>query len=659
MKPNKKKSRTLIGAALRHSDGLSKFAIASLCIVSLACAACNVLLPILQKQILEKLDSTNDSQLWVLLAVSVAGCLFLMLENFLNISIMMRFRREMESAMEFSLAYKEQPLLNEKGVGVYSASILGDSEQIARVLAASWFSIIFNLAGAIVSIVISATWKHYFLFIAMVAYALILLIIFFSATVSAKYFRKEREISYVLGAKIREMVDTNRSIMMYGSYLDFQQRFAPELAERERCVKHYERAAALSTSLIRMVQMLAVAVFFFFAVYELRQMPDDSARLAEFPVIVALVSYFETIFVPVGALNTTVINASKFRAFYSSYREVVAQDTFGEIPENLHLKIHSLNVIESGLIYFSNFDLDVDQIYGVVGMEREYKAKLISYLRGETYPPDGHIELGGARIYEIEKNLRLTVLTFNSTMNEVFGEGLEYNIAFGKKLLKDAEYDAKKEEYFESLRTFFANIDDQTALKRKNLPLTYGVFHDFFALDTHFHRSISLQKRLLFQFGQIKDREAFIQTIGASAFAKKYARRSRYERIVREFNLDDLELRDFGVGGRKLLEQERALLLLGRFLLPETGNPFVLVDPLDHLPLHNQKAAIKLLKEATKNRGGIIFDSDLEALRGISDEIVYFEEGYMQAKGTHAQLMRKCQPYHDLYMKNVASGKKS
>ena len=82
-------------------------------------------------------------------------------------------------------------MLNEKGVGVYSASILGDSEQIARVLAASWFSIIFNLAGAIVSIVISATWKHYFLFIAMVAYALILLIIFFSATISAKYFRKD------------------------------------------------------------------------------------------------------------------------------------------------------------------------------------------------------------------------------------------------------------------------------------------------------------------------------------------------------------------------------------------------------------------------------------------------------------------------------------
>ena len=659
MKGEKKKSDSIIGAALRYSDGLSKWTIVFLCIVSLLCATCNVLVPILQKQILQYLDVTDDRSLWLLLGVSIAGCVFLMLENFLNVSILMRFRRELESAMEFSLAYKEQPLLNEKGVGVYSSAIMGDSEQIGRVLAAGWFSIIFNFIGAIVSIIISATWEQYFLFISLISYLLILVIIFVSAAISAKYFRREREISYVLGAKVREMVDTYSSVMTYGGYLEFQKRFENELRERERCVKHYERAAALSTSLIRMVQMIAVSVFFFFAAYELRGIPDVSQRMEEFPVIVALVSYFETIFVPVGALNTTAINAAKFRVFYSTFNDTVTQDGFGEMPENLSLKIHGLNVIDGGLVYFSNFSLDVNKTYGFVGMEREYKARLISYLRGESYPPDGHIELGGARIYEIEKNLRLTLLTFNSRLNDIYGEGLEYNLTLGRPLLSDAEYDEKKEEYFASIRAFFDTLDEGTALKRKNLALTHMMFRDFFALDVRFHRAVITQKSLLSEFAKISDREAFIHSIGTSSFVKKYARKSRYERIIRTLELEDLELRSFGAGGKNLLVQERALILLARFLLSETQNPFVLVDPLGNLPLHSQKAAVKFLKEATRGRPGIIFESDLEALHALSDEILYFEEGYIQAVGPHSTLMRKCKPYHDLYTKNVASGKKS
>lgn len=656
----KKQPKHLVGVALKYSDGFSKRAIVFLCIISFLCATCNVLLPILEKRVLEHLDLTTDIELWQLLGISILGCVFLMLENFLNIAILMRFRRELESAMEFSLAYKEQPMLQEKGVGVYSSAILGDSEQIGRVLAAGWFSIIFNLVGAIVAIVISATWKHYFLFVAMVSYALILIIIGVCSTLTARYARKEREISYVLGAKVREMVDTNRAIMTYGSYLQFQERFAPELKERERWVNASERAAALSTSMIRMIQMVAVAVFFFFATYELRGISDPSARAATYPTLIALVSYLETIFVPVGALNTTAMNASRFYAFYSSYQDVVAEkDGFGELPENLSMRIHALNVIDNGLVYLSNFGFDVDQVYGIVGMDGEYKTKLVSFLRGESYPPDGHIELGGARIYEIEKNLRLSLLTFNSASNEIYGEGLEFNLTLGKTLLNDAEFERTREEYFASLRTFFDNVDHHTALRHKNKPLTHSVFRDFFALDMRQNRSITVQNDLLLKFEQVKERENFIQTVGASIFASKYARRSRYDKIVRDLGLESYELRDFGVSGRKLLAQDRALLILGRFLLMETENPFVLIDIMGNLPLHSQKAALKHLKEALHDRRGIIFESNLDALHTLSDSIVYFEEGYIRAIGPHSQLMRKCKPYHDLYTKNVASGKKS
>ena len=218
----KKRRKGLFSAIFEYSDRLSGFWIVALCLVSFVCAVANVAVPLLQKFILTSIDLNVDDMVLSLALVAGIGCLFLLFENFINIAIMLRFRRELEYAMSSSLAYKEQPMLKEKGVGVFAAAITGDSEQLSRVLAASWFSIVFNLLGSLVSIVISARWKIYFFVIVLIAYVLMLVVVLTCNTISVHYFKKEKNVSYVLGAKIREMVDTHHSIFAYGSYLDYQ-----------------------------------------------------------------------------------------------------------------------------------------------------------------------------------------------------------------------------------------------------------------------------------------------------------------------------------------------------------------------------------------------------------------------------------------------------
>lgn len=649
MKRKAKRSANLIGVALEYSDGVSKGQIVLLCIVSLICAACNVLGPILQKYILSTLDQANDSYLWLFLTVTIVGAVFLMLENFINISIMVRFRRELESVMESSLAFKEQPLIEEKGVGVFAAAVTGDSEQLSRVLAAGWFSLAFNLIGAVISIIISATWELYFFTITLSAYVIILFIIWGFNRLSVHYFRKEKYVSYAIGSKVREMADTHHTIMSYGDYLGYQDTFKKELDERGRYARASERALSTGSALIKLVQGLAIAIFFFFVVKELRAIPSADERYELFPTIIALVGFFTTIFAPITALNTTYNNASKFRAFYEPYKGVVAHEGVGEFPHDLAMKVHHVSLIEDGVMVLQNIDFDLDKIYGVIGLEGEGKSKFMSYLHGESYPPEGHIELGSARIYEIEKNLRLSLLTFNPSSSEVFGLGLQYNVTLGKELLDDEEYDRKREEYFEDLRKLFVLVDKKAMFRRgANRALTARVLRDFFAIDERLYKTKSMQIPILSEFAEITDREGFIHSVGSSIFAKKYARKSRYYDILERLNIINLEDRAFGVSGKKLPDSDRALVLLARFLLPETDNPFVLIDPLEHLPIDSYKAAVKAVKETTKGRKGLIFCQDVEALAVWTDEILLFDEGSILDHGPHAKLLRRSKEYQKL-----------
>ena len=635
-------------SAYKYGDGISKLEMVLLCIVSAACATCNVLLPFLQKVILEGIghDNSDNSLLWVYLLVGIGGALFLAAENFVNVAIMMRLRRGLERAMLYSLTYKEQPLIHNKGIGVFASSIIGDSEQLARVLAAGWFSILFNLIGAIVSIIISATWNQYFLVIALVAYVLVLIVIYVFNGISVRYFHKEKVLSYTIIHKVRESVESHRSIMAYGSYDEYQQNMKSDFLLRRKYFSMSENMANLASALIRLIQAVALAVFFFFAVAELR----SGTQNLTYPVLVALVSYFATIFAPIASINTTYNNAIKFRAFYDPFRDVISFPGLGLLPQNLDLRVVGVEAIQNTVLILGNVDIDFDKVYGVVGLHGESKAALLSYLRGESVPQTGKVRLSGIPIHEIEKNLRLSLFSINPSSAEVFEQGLEFNLTLGKPLLNDRDYKEKKDAYFDFLRHFFELIDNGCTFRRKkDKEVIERIIRDFYSLDRALRTSKFVHDSVIAAFYSIENREEFIATVGNSIFSKKYAKRSRYEKIISELSLYMLENRDFGTAGKKLLESERALILLGRFLLPENDNPYLLLSPLEHVPLELYPSAVALIQAFTKGRKGLILMPDFEAMRILCDEFLVFEGGHIIETGKHANLIRRKSKYAKIY----------
>ena len=637
----KRKSSGILKAVHAFSSGKTRFSIALLCIVSFVCALSNVLLPILQKVLLEDLDHTGDHYLWALLGIGSAGCVFLGLESLINISIMMSFRQELERALMNSLLYKDQEMIREKGVGAFSAAIIGDSEQIARVLAASWFSIFFNLAGALASIIISATWKIYFFVIVLSAYALILIIVFVFNQISVAYFRKEKEVGYLIARNMREYVDTSRSVFAYGSPADYQDRLRECFDLRRKYLRGYEMASAVSSALIKLVKVIALVAFFFFAVNELRSANGPWERDALYPTIVALVSYFETIFVPISALSTTYNNALKFRAFYEPYEEAVRFKGLGQVPEDHELKISDISLILDSSLVLSDVSIDVDKVYGVVGLDGLARARLLSYVFGDADPKEGSVTLGGVPMSEVEKYLRLSLVTWNSKAHDVYEHGLEYNLTLGKKILKDRAYEQGLKEYMGEMLHFFQLLGEGKVTTSKYRPLLRKMVREIFGLSGRHYLKKSFLEEEIRVLKEVKDPKEFIHVCAPSLYAKKYVRKSRYDKIVGDLRLLELDRRDFGVSGRKLTEADRALILLARFLLPDTDNPFVLIDPLEHLPIDLYDDAIALLRLATKDRRGLIICSDLSAMRLLAEEIIVFQEGHIAEKGKHGALLKR------------------
>ena len=634
--------------AFRYGDSISKLEMVALCFVSALCAACNVLLPYLQKLILESIgpDSGDNFLLWVYLGVGVGGAIALAFENFINVAIMMRLRRSLERAMLYSITYKEQPLLQEKGVGVFASTAVGDAEQLSRVLAAGWFSILFNLIGAVVSIVISATWNQYFLFIVLIAYLLVLIVIYVFNGISVYYFRKEKVLGYTLIHHVRESVESHRSIMSYGSYDGYQQNLKKDFLLRRKYYSMSENMTNLASALIKLIQAVALAVFFFFAVMELR----SGEALAQYPVLVALVSYFATIFAPIATINATYNNAIKFRAFYDPFTDIVRFPGLGLLPANLDMRVIGVETIQNTVLILGGIDIDFDKVYGVIGLHGESKAALLSYLRGETKPEIGSVRLSGIPIHEIEKNLRLSLFSINPSRNEIFENGLEFNVTLGKPLLDNQTYEEKKREYFDFLRRFFDLIDAGCSFSKKKDGLIINeVIRDFYSLDSHLRGDRFVRDSVIAAFASVEDREEFIASVGNSIFSKKYAKRSRYEKILAELSLYSLENRAFGYGGKTLLESERALILLARFLLPENQNPFLLLSPLEHVPFEIYSSAVALIRAMTKGRKGLIIMPDLEAMRTLCDEFIVMEGGHIIERGKHANLVRRKTKYAKIY----------
>ena len=645
MKP-KEKRRGIPYVALRYSNTKDKFLYIILALLSLLSSSCNVLLPVLEKVILEKVNPEESNlYLFTYLGVALISTALIILVNFLNIKILYRLRHELEKEMIHSLALQDPSIIKEKGAGSFSSAIIGDSDTVATMVAGNWFALTFNLIGAIISIFITSLWYMPFTIIACTSYAIIIVLIIFLNHIQVKAFKKGKEETYYLSPRMLEIVEENEEIQSYQEMMTFESFQEEHFKKRDRYQERASQAEMVCKYSISGVQILATSALLFFAIHDIQK-----GNLL-MPTLTALISFLETIFVPISSLSTAYSNIAKFKAFYKRIAEFIDRKIQGIFPQSLDFKFEHVNLEKEKRAAISNIDFFVDENISLLGLSGEEEHLLQNAIKGHEIPTSGRITLGKQEIHTLFKHLRLSLLRISPELRDVYDRGLEFNITLGKELLSEEEYNQKLEDYLQGMKTLLENSEKKELFRFRNRKNTYPYLNDLLSVSKADLKGKAVRKEIEEQLCSIEDKALFINKVGTSLFSRKYARKKRYDDLVSKLNLERLHAIEFGVRGQHLSKQDRVLVQTARFLLPDNDDTFLLIHPLVHLNHTMREIVTKVLREYTVEREGIIFTNDCRTAKDLGDKIAVFEKGQMIQIGTDEELVKSCPLYQEMWKK--------
>ena len=621
----KRKSESLVRVAIHYQDKPIVVKEVFLFVCSLFASLCNVLAPLLEKYILENLTGSstrNYAALFVL--ITAASYLFLGVTNVLNLQVFYRFRLIRENERILSLSEKDPDIIHKEGAGAYSAAVFGDSDQISKVVAANWFLIIFNVRSAIASRVISAVYSLYFLVIALIGYILIILAILVFTKFSIQYYRKGKEDGYSLSPKVRELVDDRNAILSYTTRKAYQGRIQKFFLKRDGNQRKSEEIDAIEDVFIKGVEALCAAVFLFFGIRQRNPSSSLYNPAFDYPTLVALISYFTTIFVPIPSLSSTFKNRRRFHAFYERIKEVVSCEPVGKIPANRELSFDKVTIDEhpedrEATPLMLNFSLQRKGRIGLYRKDQVLQQKFMQIREEDILPSGGKITLGGYELKDIRKSLVRGLIRFPSTLNDIFFDGFEFNITLGKPLLTDEEYLLKEKEYEKGRKEFLLRLKDKTIFQRKHRKIFSRYLKDILGMDMDALKSEEEKKILVDAFSAIQDIDLYVSRMGPCFFSREYAHLSRYESLLVKLDRKDLKTKNLGPKGKNLTIDEKKKILLARFFLPD--NPALRILNDNRIPSDKSRFR-NVFSSFVPNPSILMLSSDYALLRERSDTIV-------------------------------------
>lgn len=77
---------------------------------------------------------------------------------------------------------------------------------------------------------------------------------------------------------------------------------------------------------------------------------------------------------------------------------------------------------------------------------------------------------------------------------------------------------------------------------------------------------------------------------------------------------------------------------------------YLLDEPNSALDPISEKIVFNSFKKLVKNKIGIVVSHRISSIKDIADQIVVFNNGKIEAIGSHEELLKKSVTYHNLYM---------
>lgn len=611
----------------------------SMFILALVGGAAVFAIPILQKQLIDSihLQKIGFGELMQFFVVSLLLVATGIVQALLLNRIFMKLKSSMQREMIHSLSVAENPMIKKKGAGAFMSSIFGDSEQIASLINDNYFSGAIGIIVAIAMLIYSLKWTITFSIITCLTYLVIYFAMRYFNRKFTRNFELAREQVMEFNPKLLEYIENRNSVMCFSDVMGYENRLWEIMRKRDGYFQKAFDAKAMSEAFISSVKTTAMTIFFVVSIFQIQ---NQAMSIGEF---VALLSYLNFIFVPINFCQQLSMGLERFQMLMTKVKDSIDYRVSTALPESSDFILKKCKFSYDGKVekMHTNLDEDIvlDKIIAVVGLSGEGKSTLLKLISGQVVPTSGSVELGGVSVSEIPKHLLFAGMRYYPQESEIYDEDLVFNLTLGKEAASLGEYEALVSQVQSKLEQELRGIVEG---REACFPLTDEIL---MLPDNEKRRYYQKMKSELFG----KDIPAISRFIGECYVAGNYYVKERLDLLIRELKLASLVGRKLGQRGAGISGGEKNRISLGRFLLSEKNAVLLMDEPflsLDNISLDEN---LDILCSCLKHRRGILISHNFKVIERLADEVIFINNGQVEARGTHEALLHQNELYRELY----------
>lgn len=596
-----------------------------------------IIIPLFQKNLIDMIGnaSLSNNKLLILFILGILLILFTLLESYLLIKSQLRIQKKISMKLLKSLGIIDSFVIKTRGSGAFMNSVFGDSEQISIMLGSTnYFMGIAYIFTSIIIMIITSRRMKYFPIIIISSYVIIYFFLSIIQKKQKEYFTKAREEIFKLNPKTLEFIENRKTIMSSSSFEKYIDVLDQEIDIRDEYFKKSMAASNLSLSLIDSIKNIGLIITFIVAMLMIE---SEDLMFSDF---IAIVSYYPTTFLPIYYLKEIKENKNKVEMIYDRNKESYEAIASCNLPKNNKVSIDHVSLSYDDKLILDDISLDIDKIYGLVGVSGEGKTSIFKLLTGDLLPQSGEVRFGDVDISDINLGLRYSLYKSYFQDNEIFNSSLKENIVLKKSPVSSEEFKKLKNYYFVK----FKEIGQANKYEKFDY-IDYDLF-----LDILYIKDLDESEKNLAIIEAFKNTNYnTFKLLADIKVNKNYYIKEKYDKLIDDLNINYLEGRELGQRGLNISGGEKNKICLARLLLLETELPYLIDEPFTNVDLLSEKQSVSILSDYLQGKKGIIISHKLDLLNKLSDELIVLENGKIKARGKHQDLLYQSKLYKDLY----------